>query len=183
MQTWRQEQRLRLIAERQSLSEQERSDIQAECLMHLLSHLHAGQPGTLGLYWPIKGELDCRSLAATLIDSDWLLSIPIINPDTQRLDFALWQPDTVMQTGTWNIPIPAEPILVEPERFVVPLVGFDSNNFRLGYGGGYYDRTLAAVSKPVETIGLGLEMGRFESIHPHELDIPMTYIVTEKGIQ
>lgn len=66
-----------------------------------------------------------------------------------------------------------------PDVVLIPLVGFDEQNFRLGYGGGYYDRTLAALSPRPITIGLGFEMGRLSTIRPQPHDIPMNYIVTE----
>lgn len=183
MQTWRQQQRQQLIQQRQALPESERQLIEKACLTSISQHLSACEPGVLGIYWPIKGEIDCRSLAPALMQQGWTLTVPIINQDTKCLDFAVWTPDTPMTTGSWNIPIPKEMTLRVPDHFLVPLVGFDKQNFRLGYGGGYYDRTLAAIKKPVHTIGVGIEAGRFDSIQPHALDIPMNRIITEKGIQ
>jgi 5-formyltetrahydrofolate cyclo-ligase len=183
MQSWRQQQREQLIQQRQDLSDIERQTIEQACLLTITEHLQTIKPGVLGLYWPIKGEIDCRSLAPSLIKQGWTITVPVINSETKCLNFAVWTPDTVMKTGTWNIPVPQQQQLLIPDHFLVPLVGFDTNNYRLGYGGGYYDRTLAAISSPVHTIGVGMELGRFDSIQPHELDIPMSRIITEKGIQ
>lgn len=183
MKLWRQQQRQRLLAEREALSTELREHIQRQCLHYIAAYLGQCEPGILGLYWPIKGELDCRQLAGSLLSAGWVLSVPVINSDTRKLDFARWQPDTPMQSGRWNIPVPVMQDLVKPERFLVPLVGFDAKNFRLGYGGGYYDRTLADSYTTVETIGVGMEMGRFETIYPHEMDIPMNKIITESGMQ
>lgn len=183
MQTWRQQQREYLIEQRQRLNDSQRQSIEKACLATITDHLKTLTPSVLGLYWPIKGEIDCRGLAADLISQGWTITVPVINSETQCLDFAVWQPDTVMVKGTWNIPVPEQQHLLVPDHFLVPLVGFDSHNYRLGYGGGYYDRTLAAISKPVYTIGVGMESGRFETIYPHEFDIAMDKIITEKGIQ
>jgi 5-formyltetrahydrofolate cyclo-ligase len=183
MKAWRQSQRQRLIEERAALSPEAHRLIAAHCLAHVSDYLARCEPGVLGLYWPIKGELDCRPLAESLLKAGWILSVPVINNETRKLDFARWQPDTVMTTGIWNIPVPASPEWLSPTRFLVPLVGFDKANYRLGYGGGYYDRTLANKGNEIETIGVGMEMGRFETIHPHALDIPMHRIITEAGMQ
>jgi 5-formyltetrahydrofolate cyclo-ligase len=183
MQTWRQQQRQRLISERQSLNSHERQEIEQRCLALIEQYLLSYEPGVLGLYWPIKGEIDCRSLAPALIRQGWTLCVPIINSENKCLDFAVWTPDSPMIMGSWNIPIPEKQTLLIPDHFLVPLVGFDKQNFRLGYGGGYYDRTLAAIDKPVHTIGIGMESGRFDSIQPQQWDIPMDKVITEKGVQ
>src|ERR671925_309016 len=72
--------------------------------------------------------------------------------------------------------------VVRPTAFLVPLVGFDSDGYRLGYGGGYYDRTLSAVDPRPLTVGIGYEIGRLETIHPQPHDIPTDAIVTEAGV-
>jgi 5-formyltetrahydrofolate cyclo-ligase len=183
MKSWRQNQRRRLIEERSALSSDEHRQIAEHCLAHIADYLAQCDPGVIGLYWPIKGELDCRPLAESLLQAGWLLSVPVINNETRKLAFARWQPDTAMTTGVWNIPVPVSPEWLSPTRFLVPLVGFDKANYRLGYGGGYYDRTLADMSGKIEAIGVGMEMGRFETIHPHALDVPMNRIITETGMQ
>ncbi|MCX4191440.1 5-formyltetrahydrofolate cyclo-ligase [Methylophaga sp. OBS1] len=183
MKTWRQEQRQRLLEERASLTEKAHKQISKSCLAHVAMYLEDCPPDILGIYWPIKGEIDCRVLAEGLLGAGWTLAVPVINNRSRLLDFARWQPDTPMIQGTWNIPVPAQPEWLTPSRFLVPLVGFDKAHYRLGYGGGYYDRTLAERSEPVETIGVGMEMGRLETIHPHALDIPMMRIITETGLQ
>ena len=71
---------------------------------------------------------------------------------------------------------------VTPDAVLVPLVGFDSGGYRLGYGGGFFDRTLASMEKHPVTIGVGFELCRLESIFPQPHDIPMDFVVTEAGI-
>ena len=87
-----------------------------------------------------------------------------------------------LDRGVWNIPIPSERALVEPTVLLVPLLGFDAAGYRLGYGGGYYDRTLAASAPRPFTIGVGHEFGRLQSIYPQSHDIPLDVIVTECGV-
>ena len=79
--------------------------------------------------------------------------------------------------GVWNIPMPPEPDIVTPSVLIIPLVGVDRENYRLGYGGGYYDRTLASLDNMTLTIGIGLESCRLETIYPQWHDIAMDKIV------
>jgi 5-formyltetrahydrofolate cyclo-ligase len=88
-----------------------------------------------------------------------------------------------MSKGIWDIPIPAARELVHPDMLIVPLVGFDAGCYRLGYGGGYYDRTIAAASPRPLCVGLGFGMATLPSIFPQPHDIPMQMIVTEQGVQ
>lgn len=85
-----------------------------------------------------------------------------------------------MASGIWNIPMPAEGEWLQPEVLLVPLLGFDGSGYRLGYGGGYYDRTLAAMPAKPLAIGIGFELSRLATIHPQPHDVRMDLIVTER---
>jgi len=85
--------------------------------------------------------------------------------------------------GVWNIQIPERRQIVIPHAVLAPLVGFDRNCYRLGYGGGYFDRTLAAFTPRPWAIGVGFELSRLKTICPQDFDIPMDLIVTEAGAQ
>ncbi len=98
------------------------------------------------------------------------------------LVFREWRPGIRMVPGIWQIPVPADGPAVAPDLVWVPLLGFDSAGYRLGYGGGYYDRTLGrALPRPL-AIGIGYERVRLASIQPQPHDIPMDAIVTEAGV-
>jgi 5-formyltetrahydrofolate cyclo-ligase len=86
-----------------------------------------------------------------------------------------------MASGLWNIPVPAVGEPVAPSLLLVPVVGFDRQNYRLGYGGGYYDRTLAAAARP-RTVGVGFEHSQIATIYPQPHDIPMDQVITERAI-
>lgn len=182
MSGWRQVARKRLLEQRAALPSAQHRQISAQCLAHIKGYLAERPPTEMSLYWPIKSELDCRPLAAELIAAGWQLSVPVINDESRKLEFARWAPGMPMRTGTWNIPVPEKPDWICPQLLLVPLLGFDRHNYRLGYGGGYYDRTLADLPH-AHTVGVGMEIGRFDSIHPHALDIPMQCIITEAGLQ
>ena len=87
-----------------------------------------------------------------------------------------------MQTGIWNIPIPKERDVLMPDAVIVPLVGFDGSRYRLGYGGGYFDRTLAAAVPRPYAIGLDYADSVLQTIYPQPHDIPMNLIVTDQSI-
>jgi 5-formyltetrahydrofolate cyclo-ligase len=95
------------------------------------------------------------------------------------VEFWSWVPGASMQRGLWDIPIPAERDPVVPDALLIPLVGFDAEGYRLGYGGGYYDRTLAAAAERPFCIGLGYDEMRLPTIYPQPHDIPMDVIVTD----
>jgi 5-formyltetrahydrofolate cyclo-ligase len=183
MTSWRKQQRTQLLTVRSALTPVQRAEIAQRCLAQIKDLLAQYPPGSLGIYWPIKGELDTRPLAETLLEEGWSLSVPVINNQTRQLDFAQWHPGMPMEKGTWNIPIPSAPRFINPDRLLVPLLGFDEANYRLGYGGGYYDRTLAAWENQPQTIGVGMEIGRLQSIFPEQHDIAMDFIITEAGLQ
>jgi 5-formyltetrahydrofolate cyclo-ligase len=137
---------------------------------------------TIGIYWPIRGEIDVRDLALEHIEAGGRVALPVVVAKGAPVEFWLWRPGAPMQRGFWNIPVPAEREAVEPDALIVPLVGFDERGFRLGYGGGYYDRTLAAARRRPFCIGVGYVWAGLDSICPQPHDIPMDVVVTEGGL-
>jgi len=137
---------------------------------------------TLGFYWPFRGEFDARPLVRELITGGIAAALPAVVQPKTPLEFRRWAPGTELEPGVYNIPIPKERNLMEPELLLVPLVGFDAAGYRLGYGGGYYDRTIASFARKPHAIGIGFELSRLETIHPQPHDIPMSTILTERGI-
>jgi len=178
---WRRAQRPMLIGRRLAVRGPERARVKdhiAELLLHELPELRAA---TIGFCWPFRGEIDCRALVERCIASGAEAALPAVVERGRPLEFWAWHPHMPLQRGVWDIPVPAERQVVHPTILLVPLVGFDSVGYRLGYGGGYYDRTLAALSPRPLAIGIGYELARLESIHPQWHDIPMDAIVTEAG--
>ena len=95
------------------------------------------------------------------------------------LIFRSWAPGEKLEKGVWNIPVPSAGEVVVPSVVIAPLVGFDSAGFRLGYGGGYYDRTLASLPAKPLTIGVGFGFSALETIFPQWHDIPMDRLIIE----
>ncbi len=140
-------------------------------------------PLTIGFYLPFKHEIDARPLVRDLLEKGWSAALPVVIEKKGPLEFRAWRPGMLMTPGVYDIPIPAERTVVKPDILLVPLVGFDGANFRLGYGGGYYDRTIAAMLPRPSTIGVGFELSRLETIFPQAHDMPLDAIVTEAGIK
>jgi 5,10-methenyltetrahydrofolate synthetase len=108
-------------------------------------------------------------------------ALPMVVKRNQPLAFRLWEPGTRLERGVWNIPFPADGAEVAPDVVIAPVVGFDSACYRLGYGGGFFDRTLAALPAKPRTIGVGYTCAAIATIYPQAHDIPMDAIVTEKN--
>ncbi|HXP74258.1 MAG TPA: 5-formyltetrahydrofolate cyclo-ligase [Stellaceae bacterium] len=174
---WRKAQRARLIAERMALRGEARARHNA-AITGALEKLLTPQM-VIGFYWPIRGEYDARKLIAALLDQGARAAMPVVVQKGAPLVFRDWRPGTRMENGFWDIPMPAEGDLVVPTTLLVPLVGFDEMGYRLGYGGGYYDRTLASMPAKPLAIGVGYELAHLETIYPQLHDIPMSAIVTE----
>jgi 5-formyltetrahydrofolate cyclo-ligase len=179
---WRRGQRASLITQRQAIPQDERRRLQPSILGIVEQHFPALANMLVGFYWPIRGEIGLHGLVRRLVMQGARAALPVVVEKGQPLQFRAWRPGAPLERGVWNIPIPAAREVVQPTALLVPLVGFDAHDYRLGYGGGYYDRTLAAMSPKPLTIGVGYELGRLATIHPQPHDIPMDAIVTEAGV-
>jgi len=174
---WRKTERVRLIAERMALRGETRARHNVAITGALETLLSPAM--IIGFYWPIRGEYDARKLISALIDRGARAAMPVVVEKGAPLVFRDWHPGARMENGFWNIPVPAEGEPVTPTTLLVPLVGFDEMGYRLGYGGGYYDRTLASLPAKPLAIGVGYELSYLGTIYPQPHDIPMSAIVTE----
>jgi 5-formyltetrahydrofolate cyclo-ligase len=163
------------------------SSPQAALKARVLEVLARYRPHTVGFYWPLPGEFDARAAMGAWLagDARRQAALPVIAMKGHALAFHAWAPDTPMRDGAHRIPEPRNTPAVLPDLLLVPCVGFDDDGYRLGYGGGYYDRTLAAwpgTVKPV-TVGVAYEACRIAAL-PHELhDVPLDAIVTETQLR
>ncbi len=175
---WRKSQREALIAARLAVPAAERTRV-AEEVAAVLDQLVAPRSGQIiSLYWPFRGELDLRNWMRTAHEKGARTALPVVEEKAQPLVFREWSPGCRMERGVWNIPIPASDTQILPNIVIAPLVGHDPGCFRLGYGGGFYDRTLAAMAERPKVIGVGLPIAELSTIFPQPFDIPMDVIVT-----
>lgn len=179
---WRRSERERLLQMRRRLSSAERSQRARRMLINLSSVLQRRKCNVLGIYWPIQREVDIRPLADALGGSrDLALALPVVVRKGAPLEYWRWTLGEPVVRGFWNIPVPERREPVEPDAVVAPLVGFQGC-FRLGYGGGYFDRTLGAAKRRPYAIGFGFEFSRLEGFVALPHDMPMDVIVTGERV-
>lgn len=179
---WRKNERARLIAARVAIPEQERENLTRR-IIALLEPLVMAAEGPVSVYWPFRGEPNLRPLMRRMVAAGKIVALPVVVERRQPLEFRPWTPGCEMELGVWNIPIPDTRERVTPRLLLAPVIGFDSQRYRLGYGGGFYDRTLAALGEPRTVIGIGFDCQAIETIHPLPHDIAMDRIVTESGFR
>lgn len=152
--------------------------IGARVLAWWQAHTADSPAATLGVYWPLAGEPDLRPAYAELAEAGVRLALPVVLARDTALGFAAWVPGEPTVTDSLGIAVPAELRMVDrPALLLVPCLGFDARAYRLGYGGGFYDRTLAPAPRP-RTLGIAYscQLAAFEI---GEYDIPLDEIVTE----
>lgn len=180
---WRKARRADLIARRQAMPPDERRNASAAIEEHLRAVLRDRPPATISFYWPFRGEFGARRLIVDLLALGWRAALPVVVTKKAPLEFRLWTPDAVMEKGVWDIPVPRDGAVVVPQVVLAPVVGFDDQCYRLGYGGGYYDRTLVTLSPRAFAIGVGFEFQHLDTIHPQPFDQRLDMIVTEAAIR
>lgn len=181
--TWRKAMREQLIAARLALPAATRRQFDrriADMLENLLGDLaHC----VVSAYWPFRGEVDLRPWLSDILARGAQAALPVVIAKGKPLAFRLWRPGTAMVRGVWNIPVPPpEAATVIPDVVIAPVVGFDAHCYRLGYGGGFFDRTLAALPRRPRFVGVGHAIACLPTIHPQAHDIAMDAVVTEAGV-
>lgn len=176
---WRKEARARLIERRLNISPEDRAAWSGRIDAALGEVLESCAGCLIGFYWPFRGEYDPRAVLSRVRERGARLALPVIVERGRPLVFREWSPGSHMTQGVWNVPMPEAGETLVPDILVVPLVGFDLQGYRLGYGGGFYDRTIAAMADKPRTIGVGFGFGRLPTIHPQPHDVALDQIVTE----
>jgi len=179
---WRTAERHRLIEARLSIAAGERQEMSEAIAENLANELGKVAGQTISFYWPFRGEPDLRLLMEQLSEREAICALPVVTAKGQPLTFRSWRQGEELERGVWNIPVPAKGGIVTPCIVIAPVVGFDPMCFRLGYGGGFFDRTLAAMQAKPRVFGVGYVSQAIPSIYPQPHDIPMDCIVTEAGI-
>lgn len=138
---------------------------------------------SIGAYWPIKGEFDALPALFRWSEADAKrrIGLPVIHRDTKQLRFHVWYPGCPMEEDAFGIPKPKDTDEFEPTLLLVPCVGFGPKGTRLGYGGGFYDRTLAALLPRPFTVGVGYSHGFVPWLEPEPHDVPLDAMLTEEG--
>ena len=193
-----------LLGTRRAMPPEVRAAADARLHAALRNTLDTIASGVLAFYWPIQAEFDARPAVTAWLTqaggSARRVVLPVVVAKDQPLRFRAWTPATPMQAAGFGTSVPSAGEWLIPTVLLIPLVGFDDAGYRLGYGGGYYDRTLASLqtkprtietnprtietnprtieTKP-HTIGIGYASGRLASIHPQAYDLKLDALITD----
>jgi 5-formyltetrahydrofolate cyclo-ligase len=182
LKTWRKAQRERLIAQRLAIPH---ATLDA-WRRRMDAFLGLSFPGLAGkrvaFCWPIQNEYDARHFARTLRGLGALTALPVVVAPKTALKFREWHPGVELASGALGIPYPVNSREVVPQAVLLPMNGWDAQGYRLGYGAGFFDRTLASLAQKPVVIGVSYEQARLDTIHPQHWDIPVDYLVTERGV-
>jgi 5,10-methenyltetrahydrofolate synthetase len=179
---WRKQRRCELIALRGAVPEND-----YYCWNTAITELLKGgfpwlQGISAGFCWPHRGEYDPRLMMDFILRHGGVVALPEVAGKHEPLKFRQWWREAPMKMGAYAIPVPDNTPLVSVRAMIIPMVGFDQRGFRLGYGSGYFDRTLVSILPRPVAIGVAFEIARLPDLHPQPHDVPMDFVVTEAGI-
>jgi 5-formyltetrahydrofolate cyclo-ligase len=179
--SWRKSERARLIAARENLDAATLELFRQRIDAHLWRSFPGLAAAKLAFCWPIRGEYDARRLAQRLRECGAVTALPVVVAPRQPLVFREWHPGVTLASGPLGVlyPVGSDPVV--PTAVLVPMIGWDEAGYRLGYGAGFFDRTLVSFAKKPVVIGVSYELGKMKTIRPQSWDIPMDWVVTERG--
>lgn len=182
---WRKARRGELIAAREAMPADRLAAAREAIDRHLMRAFGDLGGGRLAFCWPYRNEYDARHLLAPLRRQGLTTLMPVVVKRGEPLVFRPWKPGDPLTRGPLGIPYPSAGEPQVPDTVLLPVVGFDLGGYRLGYGGGFFDRTLAALEREgrrPRVIGVGHELAQMDTIHPQPYDRPLDYMATERGI-
>ncbi|MGH8746410.1 MAG: 5-formyltetrahydrofolate cyclo-ligase, partial [Burkholderiales bacterium] len=179
---WRREQRQRLVAARLALDAATLESWRQSIDTYVERTFPGLAKATVAICWPIRNEYDPRHLARRLRAQAARTALPVVLAPATTLVFREWHPGVCLAEGAMGIPYPVDSAELVPDAVLLPMNGWDAQGYRLGYGGGFFDRTLASLARKPVTIGVSYELARLETIHPQAWDIALDYVVTERGV-
>lgn len=141
----------------------------------------------VAVYWPIRGEPTLAPLPERWLEAGARLALPVVDAPATPLRFVSWHPGAPTVPGLWGIPRPESDETLRPTLLIVPCVGFDVRCYRLGYGGGFYDRSLEALAAdgfgpPPRAVGVAWDDALIEHFDPLPTDLPLDAVVTPSRV-
>ena len=180
--------RKQLVAERLAMTDR---DVKCDMLQRVMRIWLVNRPDTvIGAYWPIKGEFDPLPALHRWKEDGELqgeaqprrIGLPVVDKLHGTLKFHAWFPGCPMEEDAYGIPKPKDTEIVVPTLLFVPCVGYGPGGFRLGYGGGFYDKTLAQLQPKPYTVGLGFTQGYVDDLEPEPHDAALDAILNDNGV-
>ena len=179
---WRKVEREALLGRRAAVPLEERRRWSDAITQSLVAGFPLLQWMRVSFYWPIRAEFDPRFAIHEFRRHGARAALPVVVAKNAPLEFREWWPGVAASKGVFGLPVPEGSAVLRPQAALVPPVGFDAQGYRLGYGGGYFDRTLAALTPRPLAIAVAFELSRIPTIYPQPHDVPMDFVVTEAGI-
>ncbi|WP_418318417.1 5-formyltetrahydrofolate cyclo-ligase [Piscinibacter sakaiensis] len=174
--------RARLIAARQALPDRLERAVQLQAALR--AWLVGRQETAIGAYWPIKGEFD--PLPALFRWSEGgegrRIGLPVVDRESRSLRFHVWYPGCPTELDAYDIPKPKGTEVFEPQMVLLPCVGYGPGGVRLGYGGGFYDRTVAALQPRPYTVGLCYSNGFLPMLRAGADELALDALLTDDGL-
>jgi len=174
--------RRKLIAARQALPDRLERAVQLQSVLRVW--LVGRRETTIGAYWPIKGEFDPLPALYRWSEADERrrIGLPVVDRDAGSLNFHVWYPGCPTELDAYDIPKPKGTEVFEPQLLLLPCVGYGPEGVRLGYGGGFYDRTVAALQPRPVTVGLCYSNGFLPFLRAAGDDLPLDALITDDGV-
>ena len=174
--------RSKLVAARQALPDRlERAvALQSALRVWLVSRTET----RIGAYWPIKGEFDPLPALYRWSEADETrrIGLPVVDREAGSLRFHVWYPGCPTELDAFDIPKPKGTEVFEPQLLLLPCVGYGPAGVRLGYGGGFYDRTVMALQPRPVTVGLCYSNGFLPMLRQQAQDLPLDALITDDGV-
>ena len=172
----------KLVAARQALPDRlERAvALQSALRVWLVSRTET----RIGAYWPIKGEFDPLPALYRWSEADETrrIGLPVVDREAGSLRFHVWYPGCPTELDAFDIPKPKGTEVFEPQLLLLPCVGYGPAGVRLGYGGGFYDRTVMALQPRPVTVGLCYSNGFLPMLRQQAQDLPLDALITDDGV-
>ena len=176
--------RVKAHAARAALPQADRADAALAVTRHFFDGIVLEAHDVVAAYWRIRDELDCQPILVRLMDSSQTVVLPVVLGRDEPLDLRVWEQGASLYEAGFGTLAPAETApKAEPDIVIMPLLGFDRQGTRLGYGGGYYDRTLAQLRKRPRLVGLAFAAQELDIIPRDGHDVPLDAVVTEDGVR
>lgn len=179
---FRQKLRNEMLARRVALGADEHARLSAAVRTRLDEAFPALAEHVVGFCWPVQNEPDLLPLIAELIARGGRVALPVVVRPGVPLAFREWWPEQPLTPDRYGIPTPTDGDFLQPQVLLLPVNAFDAQHYRIGYGGGFFDRTLASLSPRPLAIGVGFEFQRVDTIRPEAHDLPLDAVVTESSV-
>jgi 5-formyltetrahydrofolate cyclo-ligase len=177
--------RQKLIAQRLAMPDRHERSVELQRVLRVW--LVGRRETSIGAFWPIKGEFDAlpalyRWTEGAPEDVTRRIGLPVVDRVSERLRFHVWYPGCPMEPDAYDIPKPKDTEEFEPQMLLVSCVGFGPAGLRLGYGGGFVDKTLSVLQPKPYTVGIGYAHGFMPLMKAEPDDVPLDAIITEEGV-